>query len=104
MRYCMDLARGDEIRTNSMYRFEFELRQYTSAVLDIKAIVAEKGKYIPVAGATSGDGPGVGPIALLADKVGKEIVRLPGRHIGYVSEPEIFSNALRALFEKFAKP
>ncbi|OBT98456.1 hypothetical protein VE01_03020 [Pseudogymnoascus verrucosus] len=103
MRYCMDTTRGDEIRANSMYWFEFELRQYTSAALDVEVIVAEKEKYIPAAGATSGDGPGVGPIALLAGKVGKEVVRLPGGHISYMVEPEIFADALWVLFEKVIK-
>ncbi|KDN35133.1 alpha/beta-hydrolase [Tilletiaria anomala UBC 951] len=50
MRFCMDPTRGDEIRANSMFWFEFELRQYTSAALDVERIAAEKAKYIPVAG------------------------------------------------------
>jgi pimeloyl-ACP methyl ester carboxylesterase len=99
MRHCMDTTRGDEIRANSMYWFEFELRQYTSAVLDVEAIVAEKEKYIPAAGATSGDEPGVGATALLASMIGKEVVRLPGGHIPYMIEPETFSNVLSDLFE-----
>ncbi|KAL5313572.1 hypothetical protein ACEPPN_017993 [Leptodophora sp. 'Broadleaf-Isolate-01'] len=103
MRFCMDTTRGDEIRANSMYWFEFELRQYTSAVLDVERIVAEKAKYVPVAGSTSGDGPGVAPIALLAGKVGKEVVRLPGGHISYMVDPEVFADALLTLLKGAVK-
>lgn len=99
MRFCMDPTRGDEIRANSMYWFEFELRQYTSALLDVERIKAEKMKYIPAAGSTSGDGPGIGPIALLAHMLGKEVERLPGGHISYMYEPETFANALVTLLQ-----
>ncbi|CAN9431851.1 unnamed protein product [Alternaria sp. RS040] len=99
MRFCMDPTRGDEIRANSMYWFEFELRQYTSALLDLEGIKAEKTKFVPVAGSMSGDGPGVGPITLLAHMLGKEVVRLPGGHISYMLEPEVFADALVALLE-----
>jgi pimeloyl-ACP methyl ester carboxylesterase len=99
MRFCMDPTRGDEIRVNSMYWFEFELRQYTSALLDLEGIKAEKTKFVPAAGITSGDGPGVGPITLIAHMLGKEVVRLPGGHISYMLEPEVFADALVALLE-----
>ncbi|CAN9163187.1 unnamed protein product [Alternaria alternata] len=99
MRFCMDPTRGDEIRANSMYWFEFELRQYTSALLDLEGIKTEKTKFVPAAGSTSGDGPGVGPVTLLAHMLGKEVVRLPGGHISYMLEPEVFANALVALLE-----
>lgn len=100
MRFCMDPTRGDEIRANSMYWFEFELRQYTSALLNLEGIKAEKMKFVPAAGSASGDGPGVGPIALLAHMLGKEVARLPGGHISYMYEPEIFANALATLLER----
>lgn len=103
MRFCMDPTRGDEIRANSMYWFEFELRQYTSAPLNVERIVAEKAKYIPVAGSTSGDGPGVGPIALLAGMVGKQVVRLPGGHISYMVDSGTFADALAALLKSVDK-
>ncbi|KAH6613056.1 Alpha/Beta hydrolase protein [Boeremia exigua] len=99
MRFCMDPTRGDEIRANSMFWFEFELRQYTSALLDVERIKAERTKYVPAAGSLSGDGPGVGPIALLAHMLGKEVERLTGGHISYMYEPEAFSDALVALLQ-----
>ena len=42
MRRCMDPARGDEVRANSSFWFEFELRQYPGSVVDLDAIVKER--------------------------------------------------------------
>lgn len=42
MRHSMDVTRGDEIRANVLYWFEFELRQYTSSPLDMTRLAAEK--------------------------------------------------------------
>ena len=66
MRFCMDGTRGDEIRANALFWFEFELRQYTSAVVDLALLSAKKNKYVPAAGLDSGNGPGVGPVAFIA--------------------------------------
>lgn len=94
MRHCMDTMRGDEIRANSMYWFEFELRQYTSAPVNLNILQSESTKYIPAAGTASGDAPGVGPIAVIAQTIGKEIVRLPGGHVSYMTDPEAYAKAL----------
>src|SRR5271154_5182782 len=93
MRRCMDPAWGDEVRANSLFWFEFELRQYPGSVVDLDAIVKEKEKYVPVAGTDSGDGPGVAPIATIARAVEKDVIRLPGRHVGYMTEPGKWADA-----------
>lgn len=92
--HWMDVTRGHEIRANSMYWFEFELRQYTSSVQDLGILVAEKEKYIPAAGVASGNGPCVGPVAILAGIVGKDLVRFPGGHISYETDSKTFSSSL----------
>ena len=74
MRRCMGPAPGDEVRANSSFWFEFELRQYPGSVVDLNAIVKEKEKYVPAAGTDSGDGPGVAPIATIARAVEKVIL------------------------------
>jgi len=68
MRRCMDPARGDEIRANSLFWFEFELRQCPGSVVDLDTIVKEK-EYVPTAGTDSGDEPGVAPIGTIARAV-----------------------------------
>ncbi|OBT71289.1 hypothetical protein VF21_10628 [Pseudogymnoascus sp. 05NY08] len=94
MRFCMDNTRGDEIRANSMFWFEFELRQYTSAAVDLGRLQAEKKKFLPVAGMDSGDGPGVGPIAFIAHALGKDIGRVPRGHVGFMTAPKAFADSL----------
>lgn len=97
MRHSMDITRGDEIRANVLYWFEFELRQYTSSPLDVTRLIAEKDKFIPAAGVESGDGPGVGPIAVISGILGKNLNRLPGGHLPFKTVPEEFANALHGL-------
>ena len=99
MRSCMDATRGDEIRANSMFWFEFELRQYTSAAVDFKILEVEKEKFVPVAGVESGGGPGVRPIAVIAKMLGKEIVRTPGGHVGFMTAPEVFTKTMLKLLK-----
>lgn len=38
-------ARGDEIRANALFFFEFELRQYPGAKIPFESITASKEKY-----------------------------------------------------------
>ncbi|KNG45315.1 alpha beta-hydrolase [Stemphylium lycopersici] len=94
MRRCMDAKRGGEIRANCLFWFEFELRQYTGAVVDMDGLRASQEKIVLVAGEESGDGPGVGPMKVVAGVLGKEIQRLPGGHLGYVNVTEKFVEGL----------
>lgn len=94
MRFCMDTTRGDEIRANSMFWFEFELRQYTSAAVDLNLLNAEKKKFVPAAGIDSGNGPGVGPISFIAHTLGVNVVRIPGGHIGFMTASKVFADSL----------
>lgn len=97
MRSCMDAKTGDEIRANCLFWFEFELRQYTSAPVDLEGLEASKEKIILVAGKASGDGPGVGPLMAIAGRLGKQIHRISGGHVGFMIEPEIFAKEVSQL-------
>ena len=94
VRGCMDWARADEIRANSQFWFEFELRQYPPSEVDLESIIREREKYIPAAGIETGDGPGAGPITVIAKAVGREILRLPGGHMGYMTKPKEWTDML----------
>jgi hypothetical protein len=100
MRHCMDAKRSDEIRANCLFWFEFELRQYTSATVDIEGLLRAKEKLILVAGEDSGDGPGVGPVNFIAMQLGKEVLRIPGGHLGHMVVPELFAEKLLELFSQ----
>lgn len=104
MRQSIDVTRGDEFRANVLhwfeFEFEFELRQYTSSALDTTHLVAEKIKFIPVAGIESGSGSGVGPIASIAAMLGKYVRRISGDHVPYKSVSKKFSTALHHLLSE----
>jgi pimeloyl-ACP methyl ester carboxylesterase len=103
IRQVMHPAHSHESRANALFWFEFELRQYPCADLDIDGLVRLKEKLIPAAGTESGMGVGVAPIAAIAGAIGKEILRLPGGHIGYVTQPEAWSQALVEELENIIK-
>ncbi|KAH6658978.1 Alpha/Beta hydrolase protein [Truncatella angustata] len=100
MRHCMDAKRGDEIRANCLFWFEFELRQYTSATVDVQGLQRMKHKLVLVAGEDSGDGPGVGPIMAIARQVEEEVIRIPGGHLGFMIVPKLFAKKLLELLSK----
>ena len=97
LRFCLDSKRSDEIKANVMFWFEFELRQYTSAEVNLGLLEAAKEKFVPVAGVQSGNGRGVGPITMIAQRLGKEVVRVPGGHVGYQTATGAFAEALLKL-------
>lgn len=88
MRSLMHPGHSHEMRANTQFWFEFELRQYPCSKIDTDGLVALKEKFVPAAGVESGDTVGVAPIASLANAVGKPILRLPGGHLGFVSDPK----------------
>ncbi|OAK95563.1 alpha/beta hydrolase fold protein [Phaeosphaeriaceae sp. SRC1lsM3a] len=97
MLHAMDTSRGNEIRANCLFWFEFELLQYTSAEVDIEGLRRSKEKLFLVAGEDSGDGPGVGPMKVISGMLEKEITRVPGGHLGYITDPERFATRLLEL-------
>ncbi|XEV04751.1 hypothetical protein FSHL1_010038 [Fusarium sambucinum] len=100
MIYCMDAKRGDEIRANCLFWFEFELRQYTIAPVDIDSLDKAKEKLILTAGDESNDGPGAGPIKAIAMRLGKEVLSIPGGHVGYMTVPDMFAKKIEELLNE----
>ncbi|KAH7380430.1 Alpha/Beta hydrolase protein [Phaeosphaeria sp. MPI-PUGE-AT-0046c] len=94
MLHEMDTSRGDEIRANCLFWFEFEILQYTSAEVDIEGLKRSEEKLSLVAGEESGEGPGVGPLKVISRIFHKDIARIPGGHLGYIIEPDRKSNKL----------
>ncbi|KAB8227029.1 alpha/beta hydrolase [Aspergillus alliaceus] len=89
MRSCISTSHGDEIRANSLWWFEFELRQYTSAVLHMDSILTVKEKVMIAVGVDSA-GLGVAPASIIAGQLGKEYITIPGGHVSYMVSPESF--------------
>jgi pimeloyl-ACP methyl ester carboxylesterase len=103
MRQVMHPAHSHEGRANALFWFEFELRQYPCTDLNMDGLIKLKEKLVPAAGTYSGMGVGVAPIAAIAGAVQKEILRLPGGHIGFVTQPEAWSRALVEGLKKVSK-
>ena len=59
--------------------------------VDIEGLVALKEKFVPGAGVESGNEVGVAPIACIAGALGKEIMRLAGGHLGFVTDSEAWA-------------
>jgi pimeloyl-ACP methyl ester carboxylesterase len=90
-----------EIRANSQFWFQFELRQYPTAKVDLDGLIALKDKFVPAAGVESGNEVGVAPIAAIAQAMEKEILRLPGGHLGFVSDPESWATTFLQSIDKY---
>jgi pimeloyl-ACP methyl ester carboxylesterase len=89
MRATMHPSTSHEVRANALFWFEFELRQYPLSKVDIEGLVALKEKFVPAAGVESE--VGVAPIACIAGALGKEMLKLPGGHVGFVTDPEAWA-------------
>ncbi|KAF3007633.1 hypothetical protein E8E13_008401 [Curvularia kusanoi] len=99
MRSCMDAKRGDEIRANCLFFFEFELRQYTGAGVDIEGLRGSRDKLVLVAGEESGDGPIVQPMRVLSEELQVQVLKVPGGHVGHVADPAAFVRRLLDLLD-----
>ncbi|KAI4717674.1 alpha/beta-hydrolase [Aureobasidium sp. EXF-10727] len=94
MRQVTHPATSHEMRANCLFWFEFELRQYPSSDVDVAGLVKLAKKLVPAAGTDSGDGVGVAPIRAIAAATERDILRLPGGHVGFVAQPEAWVDAL----------
>jgi len=88
----------DPILVNTIYWFERELRQYPAVGLDLDALKAHAQRIVLVAGRESRGYPSYEVNVELGQKLGRDVVGLPGGHIGFVTEPAAFvSEFLQAL-------
>lgn len=76
---------------NATYWFEHELRQYPAVDLDIKALKAGADRIVLTAGRESRGYPCYEVSAELAKSLGRNLIELPGGHIGILTKPEEFT-------------
>ena len=84
-----------EVVANTIYWFEHELRQYPAVDLDLDALKAHADRIIPVAGRESRGYPCYEVTVGLGKHLGRDVMMLPGGHIGFVTQPAEFARALR---------
>ena len=72
---------------NDQYWFERELRQYTRVDLDVDVLATQADRLMLAGGRESKEQVSYQPNTVLAAKLGKSIVDLPGGHLGYLTHP-----------------
>lgn len=88
MQSLMHPGHSHENRANTQFWFQFELRQYPTSKIDVDGLFAVKEKFVPAVGIESGDDVRVAPIAGIAQAMGKDILRLAGGLLGFMTDPK----------------
>jgi acetyltransferase/esterase len=94
MANARDPNKGSQIAANVLYWFERELRQYTRAELDLEALAAHADRLVLAGGRESRQRITYQPNTVLAARLGKPIVDLPGGHVGLIMQPADFAREL----------
>jgi pimeloyl-ACP methyl ester carboxylesterase len=95
----MNLHRNKQNLANATYWMEHELRQYPRAEPDLNSLTAHAGQIVLVGGRDSQDQMTYQPGKVLAQKLGLDIVSLPGGHLGFMTYPVKFANELMDILE-----
>jgi pimeloyl-ACP methyl ester carboxylesterase len=85
------------IRANHTQWFEREVRDYPAVVPDVEALRAVAGRLVLGGGDTSRDDFPYQPNRVLSARIGVPITHFPGGHVGFVTRPGEFADALSAL-------
>lgn len=92
MARAMDPANSEQVLANAAYWFEHELRQYPAVGLDLDALKEHAGRIVPMAGRESRGYPAYEANVELARKLGRDLVELPGGHVGLATQPAEFAH------------
>ncbi|HEX2244098.1 MAG TPA: alpha/beta hydrolase [Gammaproteobacteria bacterium] len=84
---------------NLMYWFERELREYTSASLNINALKEMSSRIVPAVGRASEGYPTYAAAIELGRLLQREILSLPGGHVGYAVHASEFATELLQAYE-----
>ena len=76
---------------NATYWFEHELRQYPAVDLDLDALKAHADRIMLIAGRESRGYPTYELNVELGKKLGRELIELPGGHVGLLTQPAEFA-------------
>lgn len=81
-------------RADATYWFERELRHYPAVWLDQAALTAHVDRVVPAAGEESRGYPCYEVTVALGRQLGRNVLELPGGHVGYVAHPAAFARTL----------
>ena len=79
---------------NAAYWFEHELRQYPAVDLDLNALTAHADRIVPAVGREGAGYPAHDVTIELAKKLGRDMLELPGGHVGCLAHPAEFAREL----------
>ncbi|MDQ3780887.1 MAG: alpha/beta hydrolase [Chloroflexota bacterium] len=91
MARARDPKNGEVILANATYWFEHELRQYPAVDLDLEALTAHADRIVLAAERESRGYPCYEVNVELEKKLGRDLIELPGGHIGFVTQPAEFA-------------
>jgi pimeloyl-ACP methyl ester carboxylesterase len=86
---------------NATYWFEHELRQYPAVGLDLDALKTYADRIMLMAGRESRGHPTYEVNMELGKKLGRELIELPGGHVGFLTQPAEFA---REFVQALARP
>ncbi|OBI22176.1 hypothetical protein A5714_06620 [Mycobacterium sp. E2462] len=89
-------SRAPHIRANAIYWLEHELRQYTTVHFSVAALRPLAQRMIPAAGRECRGYPNHAVSQQLGRLLEREVVELPGGHVGYATHGAAFTDALLA--------
>lgn len=94
----------ETLLANAIYWFEHELRQYPAVALDLDALTAHADRIAPAVGRESRGYPCCEVTVELGKTLARDVVELPGGHVGCVAEPAAFARAIHAHLAATAAP
>jgi acetyltransferase/esterase len=88
------MAQAPKNEANATYWFEHELRQYPAVELDLDALARHAERIMLRVGREARGYPAHEVNLVLGRKLGREVVELPGGHVGFISHPAEFAGGL----------
>ena len=92
--YMAGAPKNEYTVPNTAYWFEHELRQYPAAELDLDALKVHADRIVLMAGRESRGYPTYEVNVELGKKLGRELIEMPGGHIGHTTQPTEFAREL----------
>lgn len=90
------MAHAPKNEANATYWFEHELRQYPAVELDLDALAAQAERILLAVGREARGYPAHDVNVALGRKLGRDVVELPGGHVGAMAHPAEFAQELTA--------
>ncbi len=82
---------GEFMLANATYWFEHELRQYPAVDLDLTTLKVNADRIVLMAGRESRGYPAYEVNVVLSKKLGRDLIELPGGHLGFMAQPAEFA-------------